>query len=65
MNSQAERANSLWSIAELLRDGFKRGKYQDVILPLPVLRRIDCVLEPTKDAVVRRNAELKDLGLEN
>jgi len=41
------------------------GKYQDVILPLTVLRRIDCVLEPTKNAVLKRNAELKELGLEN
>jgi len=36
-----------------------------VILPLTVLRRVDCVLEPTKDAVLKRNAELKELGLEN
>ncbi len=34
--------------ADLIRDAFKRSKYQDVILPLTVLRRIDCVLEPTK-----------------
>jgi type I restriction enzyme M protein len=49
----------LWSIAELLRDAFKRSKYQDVILPFTVLRRIDCVLAPTKAAVVRRHHELK------
>jgi hypothetical protein len=34
----------LWSIADLIRDTFKRRKYQDVILPLTVLRRLDCVL---------------------
>ena len=65
MKTHAERVNFLWGIAELLRDHFKRGKYQDVILPLTVLRRIDCVLEPAKEAVLQRNAELKDLGLEN
>ncbi len=65
MKTHAERVNFLWGIAELLRDHFKRGKYQDVILPLTVLRRIDCVLEPTKEAVLKRDAELKDLGLEN
>jgi len=48
----------LWSVADIIRDTFKRGKYQDVILPLTVLRRLDCVLAPTKAAVLARNAEL-------
>lgn len=34
----------IWGVADLIRDTFKRGKYQDVILPLTVLRRLDCVL---------------------
>ena len=38
----------IWGVADLIRDTFKRGKYQDVILPLTVLRRLDCVLAPTK-----------------
>ena len=38
-------------MADLIRDTFKRGKYQDVILPLTVLRRLDCVLAPTKPEV--------------
>ena len=38
----------LWGVADLIGDTFKRGKYQDVILPLMVLRRLDCVLTPTK-----------------
>ena len=50
----------LWSIADLIRDTFKRGKYQDVILPLTVLRRLDCVLAPTKQAVLEANAQYKD-----
>jgi type I restriction enzyme M protein len=49
----------IWGVADLIRDTFKRGKYQDVILPLTVLRRIDCVLAPTKDEVFRRNNKFK------
>lgn len=42
----------IWSIADdCLRDVFVRGKYRDVILPMFVLRRLDCLLEPTKQAV--------------
>jgi type I restriction enzyme M protein len=50
----------LWSVAHLIRDTFKRGKYQDVILPLTVLRRLDCVLAPTKSRVLETNARLRD-----
>jgi type I restriction enzyme M protein len=47
----------IWSIADdCLRDGFVRGKYRDVILPMFVLRRIDCLLEDSKEAVL---AEVK------
>ncbi|MCZ7636544.1 MAG: type I restriction-modification system subunit M [Verrucomicrobia bacterium] len=59
MNNFGEKVNFLWSIAELLRDRFKRGKYQDVILPFTVLRRIDCVLAPTKERVLTTHAKLK------
>ena len=64
MNNFRGKVNFIWSIAELLRDSFKRSKYQDVILPLTVLRRIDCVLEPTKDKVLKTAAKLKS-KLEN
>lgn len=57
--------SSLWGIADLIRDTFKRGKYQDVILPLTVLRRLDCVLADTKERVLKRQAELKGKGLED
>ena len=41
----------IWSIADdVLRDVFLRGQYRDVILPMVVLRRLDALLEPTKDA---------------
>ncbi len=53
MNNFSEKANFLWSVADLIRDVFKRGKYQDVILPFTVLRRIDSVLAPTKPKVLQ------------
>lgn len=56
--------NFIWGVANLIRDTFKRGKYQDVILPFTVLRRLDCVLAYTKDRVIKREAELRDRGLE-
>ena len=45
--------NFIWNIADdVLRDVYVRGKYRDVILPMTVLRRLDAVLEPTKQAVL-------------
>lgn len=42
--------NFIWSVADdLLRDVYVKGKYRDVILPMTIIRRIDAVLEPTKD----------------
>ena len=64
MNNFQQQVSFIWGIADLLRDSFKRGKYQDVMLPFTVLRRIDCVLAPTKERVLRRCAELRD-KLEN
>ena len=63
--SHGEIVSFLWGVADLIRDTFKRGKYQDVILPLTVLRRLDCVLAGTKDRVLKRQAELKGRGLED
>jgi type I restriction enzyme M protein len=54
-----------WGVADLIRDTFRRGKYRDVILPLTVLRRLDCVLADTKERVLKRQAELKGKGLED
>ena len=42
----------IWSVADLLRGDFKQSDYGKVILPFTVLRRLDCVLEPTKAAVL-------------
>jgi type I restriction enzyme M protein len=52
-------ANFIWGIADdVLRDLYVRGKYRDVILPMTVLRRLDSVLEPTKQAVLEMKASL-------
>ncbi len=61
--THTEIVSLLWGVADLIRDTFKRGKYQDVILPLTVLRRLDCVLADTKARVLTRQAELKGRGL--
>jgi type I restriction enzyme M protein len=63
--NHSEIVSFLWGVADLIRDTFKRGKYQDVILPLTVLRRLDCVIADTKDRVLKRQAELKGRGLED
>jgi len=64
--NHSEIVSFLWGVADLIRDTFKRGKYQDVILPLTVLRRLDCVLAPTKSKVMETQARFKgkldDLG---
>ena len=54
MNAQThnELANFIWGICNLLRGPFKRNEYRKVILPLTVLRRFDCILAPTKEAVL-------------
>jgi type I restriction enzyme M protein len=57
--NHGEIVSFIWGVADLVRDVFKRGKYQDVILPLTVLRRLDCVLAKTKLDVLRVDAEFK------
>src|SRR6266481_3648255 len=57
-------ANFIWNIADdVLRDIYVRGKYRDVILPMTVIRRLDALLEPTKEAVVDRKAMLDKAGV--
>lgn len=50
----------VWSIAEILRGDFKQSEYGKVILPFVVLRRLDCILEGSKDAVLSANDSLPD-----
>jgi type I restriction enzyme M protein len=49
----------IWSVADLLRGDYKQSEYGKVILPLTVLRRLDCVLAPNKAAVLERHAQLQ------
>lgn len=60
-----DKVNFIWRIAELLRGPYKKEQYGDVILPMAVLRRFDCVLAPTKDEVLKEYEKLKKLGLQN
>jgi type I restriction enzyme M protein len=55
--NHGEIVSFIWGVADLIRDTFKRSKYQDVILPLTVLRRLDCVLAPTKKKVLETNSK--------
>ena len=52
MRNFKEKANFLWSIADLLRGHYKQADYGKVILPFTVLRRLDFVLAPTKSKVL-------------
>lgn len=53
--------NFIWSVADdLLRDVYMKGKYRDVILPMTIIRRIDAVLESTKDKVLKTYNTYKD-----
>src|SRR4051812_5456549 len=52
----------IWSVADLLRGDYKQFEYGKVILPMVVLRRLDCVLEPTKEGVLARHGALKAAG---
>jgi type I restriction enzyme M protein len=53
----------IWSVADLLRGDYKQSDYGKVILPFTVLRRLDCVLEPTKAAVLAELADRHKAGL--
>jgi len=63
--NHGEIVSFLWGVADLIRDTFRRGHYQDVILPLTVLRRLDCVLADKKKKVLQRQAELRGKGLQD
>ena len=62
MNQQALSA-LIWSVADLLRGDFKQSEYGRVILPFTVLRRLDCVLAPTKAAVLAEYRDNEQAGL--
>lgn len=58
--------NFIWSIADdVLRDVYPRGKYRDIILPFTVLRRLDAILEPTKEKVLEMHEKLNQMKIDN
>jgi type I restriction enzyme M protein len=66
MHNFSDKVSFIWSVADLLRGPYRPNQYKDVMLPLTVLRRLDCVLEPTKDKVLaelkrRQGGKIKDL----
>ncbi|MBE2914064.1 type I restriction-modification system subunit M [Anoxybacillus flavithermus] len=58
-----DKVSFIWTNADLLRGDYKQSEYGKVILPLTVIRRIDAVLEPTKEAVLSQLEELKTMGM--
>ncbi|WNM35801.1 class I SAM-dependent DNA methyltransferase [Streptomyces sp. Li-HN-5-11] len=66
MNSSkhTELANHAWSVADLLRGDYKQSDYGKVILPFTVLRRLECVLEPTREKVVETVARFADQDID-
>ncbi len=61
--NQPNLSSFIWSVADLLRGDYKQSDYGKVILPFTVLRRLDCVLEATKDAVLKEKVKREAAGL--
>lgn len=61
----SEKVSFIWSVADLLRGPYRPNQYKDVMLPMTVLRRLDCVLEPTKDQVLARLKRLEGSPVKN
>jgi len=65
MNNFSEKVNLIWSVANLLRGPYRPNQYKDVMLPMTVLRRLDCVLEPTRDKVFTKQKALSGGKIKN
>lgn len=65
MNQFGDKVSFIWSVADLLRGPYRPNQYKDVMLPMTVLRRLDCVLEPTKEKVLNKLKELKGSKIKN
>ena len=65
MKNFSETTNFIWSIAELLRGDYKQSEYGKVILPLTVLRRLDCVLADTKAKVLKEFPKIQSMNVQN
>ncbi len=62
VNNFKEKANLIWKIADYLRGDYKQSDYGKVILPMTVLRRLDCVLAPTKEKVLKALPKFEKLS---
>lgn len=58
MNNFSDKVNFIWSVADLIRGPYRPNQYKDIMLPLTVLRRLDCVLESSKEEVLSKAQEL-------
>jgi len=65
LNNFGEKVSFIWSVADLLRGPYRPNQYKDVMLPLTVLRRLDCVLEPTKEKVLEKRKSLSGGKVKN
>ncbi|WP_405226855.1 type I restriction-modification system subunit M [Lentisalinibacter sediminis] len=61
---QKNLGSHIWNVAELLRGNFRQSEYGTIILPFTVLRRLECVLEPTRDAVVERSEQIASMDVD-
>ena len=59
MENFSGKVSFIWSVADLLRGPYRPNQYKDIMLPLTVLRRLDCVLAPTKDKVLEKKKKLE------
>lgn len=62
MNNFSDKVSFIWSVADLIRGPYRPNQYKDIMLPLTVLRRLDCVLELTKDKVLETKKQYADKG---
>jgi len=62
VNNFGEKVSFIWSVADLLRGPYRPNQYKDVMLPMTVLRRLDCVLEPTKESVLKAYEQFRNKG---
>ncbi|NOY37830.1 MAG: SAM-dependent DNA methyltransferase, partial [Chlorobi bacterium] len=65
MKNFSEITNFIWSVAELLRGDYKQSDYGKVILPMTVIRRMDCVLADTKEEVLGQLQKVKSMKVRN
>ena len=62
LDALKQHGDVIWNIANLLRGPYRPPQYRRVMIPLTVLRRLDCVLESTKDDVIAMHKKLKAEG---